>query len=178
VPFLAVGFLMSNIHRLRLDERIFFVTVRLHRGLGALGYREFEIILARFDESRCRLGFCLCGYVLMPSHWHALLWPSYPLTISRKVQDIKYLSARRFNRLRGRQAPFWQHQFWDRFVRHARELSKRLDYIHLNPVRRGLVARPENWRWSSYRNFALEKSVQKTCPIQIDYVLLSDSYRG
>jgi putative transposase len=51
----------------------------------------------------------------------------------------------------------WQHQFWDRFVRHAGELLRRLLYMHLNPVRKGLVAKPEDWRWSSYNNFALDR---------------------
>jgi len=45
-------------------------------------------------------------------------------------------------------------------------------------VRRGLVERPEEWRWSSYQNFSLEESVRAACPVQIDYVLLPESYRG
>jgi putative transposase len=114
----------------------------------------------------------------MPDHWHALLWPTYPITISRVLQDIKYVSARRINRFRGRRGPVWQHQFWDRFVRHRKELSGRFDYMHFNPVRRGLVTRPEEWRWSSWGNFALEESERQACPIQIDYVSLSGSYRG
>jgi len=40
-----------------------------------------------------------------------------------------------------------QHKFWDRFVRHAQELRQRLDYIHLNPVGKGLVKRPEQRPW-------------------------------
>lgn len=79
----------------------------------------------------------------MPDHWHALMCPSYPLTISRVVQDIKYVSARRLDRLRRRHRPVCQHQFWDRFVRHVKELSERFDYMHRNPVRRGLVIKPE-----------------------------------
>jgi REP element-mobilizing transposase RayT len=64
------------------------------------------LILTCMDESRRRLGFALCGYVLMPDHWHALLWPSYPLTISRVVQDIKCVSARRINRLQAAEGLF------------------------------------------------------------------------
>ena len=63
-------------------------------------------------------------------------------------------------------------------MRNRRELSERFDYTHFNPVRRGLVMKPEDWRWSSYRNLALEKSIRQACPIQIDYVSLSDSYQG
>ena len=114
----------------------------------------------------------------MPDHWHALFWPRYPLSISRLVQDIKYVSSRRLNRQRGSTGSLWQHQFWDRFVRHAREFNDRLTYMHLNPVRRALVDRPDEWRWSSYQNFSLEQSVRAACPIEIDYVLLPDSYHA
>jgi hypothetical protein len=69
----------------------------------------------------------------------------------------------------------WQHQFWDRFVRHAQEFRERLDYMHYNPVRKGLVEKPDQWRWSSYNNFSRNKSVVAACPIEIDYVHLPDS---
>ncbi len=49
--------------------------------------------------------------------------------------------------------------------------------MHLNPVRKGLVGKPENWPWSSYNNFALDTSRVRGCPIQIDYVRLPEGYR-
>lgn len=48
----------------------------------------------------------------------------------------------------------------------------------MNPVRKGLVKRPQDWRWSSYNNFAFDKTAVAACPIQIDYVRLPESYRG
>ena len=47
--------------------------------------------------------------------------------------------------------------------------------MHLNPVKKGLVKRPEEWRWSSYNNHALESSCVAGCPLQIDYVRLPGS---
>ena len=58
---------------------------------------------------------------------------------------------------------------WDRFVRNGKEFGHRLAYMHLNPARKGLASKPEDWRWSSYNNFALDKSRVAQCPIQIDY---------
>jgi hypothetical protein len=46
-----------------------------------------------------------------------------------------------------------------------------------NPVKAVLVKRPEDWRWSSYNNFALDKATVAACPIQIDLVRLPESYR-
>ncbi len=114
----------------------------------------------------------------MPDHWHALIWPAYPLTLSRTVQDIKWTSASALNRARQTAGFVGQRQFWDRFVRHEREFHQRLDYMHWNPVRKGLVRRPEDWRWSSYNNFALDRRVAAACPVTIDYVRLPQGYRA
>ena len=57
-------------------------------------------------------------------------------------------------------------------------LNERLDYMHRNPVRKGLAKRPEDWRWSSYNNFALAKATVAACPLQIDYVHLPPGYRA
>jgi REP-associated tyrosine transposase len=114
----------------------------------------------------------------MPDHWHALIWPCFPLTISRVVQDIKYVSSRRLNRQREIRGTLWQHQFWDRFVRHPKEFNDRFVYMHFNPVRKGLVEKPEDWRWSSYNNYALDRKTVVRCPIQIDYIRLPEGYRA
>ena len=169
---------MSHVHRLRLTERIFFVTVNLRRRVEPFGGTEYPLLLEALEASRRRLGFLLCGYVLMPDHWHALIWTHYPLTISQVIHDVKIESARRLHARRGTEGPLWQHQFWDRFVRHAKEFNERLTYMHLNPVRKGLVKRPEDWRWSSCNNFALDKGTVGECPMQIDYVQLPEQYRA
>jgi len=129
-------------------------------------------------KTRAELGFALCGYVFMPDHWHALLWPTWPLTISLVMQRLKEESSNQINQSRGRSGSLWQSRFWDRFVRNKREFNQRLDYMHFNPVRRKLVPFPERWRWSSYDNFSLDSSVVEACPIQIDLIRLSDDYRG
>ncbi|MGH9469728.1 MAG: REP-associated tyrosine transposase [Terriglobia bacterium] len=169
---------MSRVQRLLVTDRIFFVTVSLRRALTPLKAGEYRLVAAAIDESRGKLGFLLCGYVLMPDHWHALIWTAYPLTISRVVQDIKWISARCLNDKRSASGPVWQHQFWNRFVRHEKEFVARFHYMHLNPVRKGLVSKPEEWRWSSYNNFALDKETLRRCPTRIDYLRLPERYRG
>ena len=169
---------VSKVHRLRLTDRIFFVNVNLRRTITPLRDNEYLIVLKVFEESRKRLGFLLYGYVLMPDHWHALIWVQYPLLISQLLHDVKKVTAVRIHAARGSQGPFWQHQFWDRFVRNEREFAQRLEYMHCNPVRRGLVAKPEDWRWSSYNNFALGNETVAACPIQIDYAFLPAGYRA
>jgi len=183
---------VSHVGRLRLSDRIpsaaaqdggrnanrFFVTVNLRRAVPPLSDPEYAQVVAAIEQSRRKLHLLFLGYVLMPDHWHALIWPTFPLTLSRVVQDVKWISARSLNQRRDSSGPVWQHQFWDRFVRNAQEFHERMDYMHLNPVRKGLVRRPEDWPWSSYNNFGLDNEKIKHCPMQIDYVHLPESYRG
>ena len=48
----------------------------------------------------------------------------------------------------------WQPRFFDRALRTVQEYKEKVEYIHLNPVKAGLVSRPEDWRWSSYNEYA------------------------
>ena len=163
---------MSHVRRLLVTDRVFFVTVNLRRSIPALGADDYPLILHAIEESRRKLGLLLCGYVLMPDHWHALLGVRYPLAISRAVRDVKWIAARMLNRQRKTSGPVWQHQFWDRIVRHRKELAARFEYMHLNPVRKGLVKRREDWEWSSYNNYSLDRARGTNCPIQVDYIRL------
>jgi putative transposase len=54
----------------------------------------------------------------------------------------------------GEPARLWQSRYYDRNVRDHAEFVEKLRYIHRNPVKRGLVDRPEDWPWSSFRHYA------------------------
>ena len=53
--------------------------------------------------------------------------------------------------------PFWQKRYHDRNVRDAHEFAVKLRYLHRNPVKRGLVKGPRDWKWSSFRHYALRE---------------------
>jgi putative transposase len=169
---------MSNVHRLRHTDCIFFLSVNLRRRFRRFNESEYDLLISVLGASRRRLGFLLCGYVLMPDHWHALIGPQYPLLIEQVLHDAKKIMTLRLHAQRGTSGPLWQHQYWDGFVRHEREFNERLECMHLNPVKKGLVKRREDWRWSSYNNFALDQATVTACPIQIDYVRLPLGYRA
>ena len=114
----------------------------------------------------------------MPGHWHALIWPQYPLLLWQVLHDAKKTMTLRPHARRGSRGPLWQHQFWNRFVRHEKQFHERLEYMHLNPVRKGLVKKPGDWRWSSYNNYASDPAVVAACPMQIDYVSLPVRYQA
>ena len=80
---------MSRVHRLQSCDRIFFVTVKLQPGAAPLASGECALVVEALAASRRKLCFLLHGYVVMPDHWHALIWSGFPSTISRVVQNVK-----------------------------------------------------------------------------------------
>jgi putative transposase len=108
----------------------------------------------------------------MPEHVHLLLWPREEVySISRILASIKQPVARRIlNHVRARNPDDLglfatgqkdkAYRFWldgggyDRNITTLNVLRSSLDYIHRNPVRRGLVQTPEQWKWSSFRFWA------------------------
>jgi REP element-mobilizing transposase RayT len=96
-------------------------------------------------------GLCsLEAYVLMPNHVHVLWTPV--VSLPALLQQVKGPTARNANRLLGRSGePFWQPEYFDRMIGSAAEFGQIRRYIEWNPVKAGLVARPEEFPWSSAR---------------------------
>jgi putative transposase len=87
----------------------------------------------------------------MPEHMHLLVSEPEKGQLSIAIQALKQSVARRLA-LRSAE-PFWQARYYDFNVWSNRKRVEELRYIHRNPVARGLVARPEDWKWSSYRHY-------------------------
>jgi putative transposase len=112
------------------------------------------------EATRLRYGLCVIGYVIMPEHVHLLLSEPWARTLATALQGLKQSVSRQLS-LRRRE-PFWQARYYDFNVWTERKRIEKLRYIHRNPVTRGLVARPEDWAWSSYRHYltGLEGTVE------------------
>jgi REP element-mobilizing transposase RayT len=92
----------------------------------------------------------LHAFVVMANHVHLLVMPR--VRPSRFLQTLKGYTAREANRLLGRTGlPFWQAESYDHAVCDDREFCRIKDYVEKNPVKAGLVARAEEYRWSSAR---------------------------
>jgi type I restriction enzyme R subunit/putative DNA methylase len=90
----------------------------------------------------------LRSWVVMANHVHALLLPL--VSPSRLLGSLKGATAREANRILGRTGEsFWQAESYDHWVRNADEFDRIVAYIESNPVKAGLVGRPEEYPWSS-----------------------------
>jgi len=147
-----------------------FLTYSCHRRLPLLTKdRTRQWVIDALDTARDRQGFCLWAYVIMPEHVHALIRPraaTYRMpeilaSLKRNVSKLakEHLEATnqstwlRTLTVRNRQRTsfrFWQAGGgFDGNVWNDRTLLDVIDYIHANPVRRGLVSQPSDWKWSS-----------------------------
>jgi REP element-mobilizing transposase RayT len=88
----------------------------------------------------------------MPEHVHLLLTPLRNGTgdvywLDDILKGIKGASARDVNRIRESSGPVWEEESFDHVIRSDEILQEKIDYIRQNPVRRGLVRMPEEYRW-------------------------------
>ena len=139
---------MSRLRRIEQQDRIFFVTSNLARGVQALSAAERDLVLNSLSKARTVHGFFLFGYVVMPGHVHALM-----AVITGSLADImhrwKRESAHSIQKTRGKRGPLWQARYFDFICRRTRDVGNKVEYIHQNPVVAGLVSRADEWRWSS-----------------------------
>ena len=133
-------------------QDLHFITFSCYRRRPLLAnpraMHQFEVAL---EWSRRHYDFYVVGYVVMPEHVHLLISEPERGTLASAVQAIKQSVARR---LIGDNPHFWQARYYDFNVWTRKKRVEKLKYIHRNPVKRGLVEKPEDWRWSSFRNYA------------------------
>jgi putative transposase len=120
------------------------------------------------EAARAKLEFAVWAYVFMPDHAHLIVCPRQRVyKVGAILRAIKEPVGRRGVAYLMRNAPEWipritqsrsgreEHHFWqpgrgfDRNIVEPKTLTAMIEYIHLNPVRRGLVDRARDWRWSS-----------------------------
>ena len=146
-----------------------FITCSCYRRQPMLGTtRRRDLFLTVLEQVRRRYGFVVAGYVIMPEHIHLLIGEPQKKNPSTVVQALKLGFARRvLAQARRRSNPsqarlfdpipqhVWQKRFYDFNVWTEKKRVEKLRYMHRNPVKRGLVASPELWRWSSFRAYLL-----------------------
>jgi putative transposase len=162
-----------GLHRYYGAHHLHFITCSCYRRLPLLrSARGRNQLLSILEQTRKRYRFVVVGYVIMPEHIHLLLSEPEVGTPSTVMQVLKQRTARallpkitlRDPRQIGlfgempKRAPFWQTRFYGFNVWTDRKRVEKLRYMHCNPVKRGLVAEPEDWRWSSYRFYFLDES--------------------
>ena len=122
-----------------------------------------DLFLHVLEHMRRRYRFVVLGYVIMPEHFHLLVSEPQSKTLSTVMRALKLGFSRRWlspgrappaAHSAARAASHLQARFYDFNVWTERKRIEKLRYLHRNPVKRGLVASPEQWRWSSFRLYS------------------------
>ncbi len=92
------------------------------------------------------------AYVLMTNHVHLIATPDRPEGLSRVMQAVGRQYVRRFNHRHGRSGTLWEGRYRASLIQGDRHLLACQRYVEMNPVRAGMVARPEQYEWSSHRH--------------------------
>lgn len=147
-----------------------FLTYSCHRSLPLLNCdRSRQWVIQAMQDARERQSIDLLAYVIMPEHVHVLLFPQNPdydmryilnalkRPVSNAARDYLIATNQRdwIEKLTVRYPSRRIFRFWrpgggyDRNVFRYQKLPRLIEYIHNNPIRRGLVATPVEYRWSS-----------------------------
>jgi len=110
------------------------------------------VFVSALERVRRDYQLCVYAYVVMPEHVHLLINEPERNTLAQAIKSLKQGVARRLS-LRA-EDPFWQARYYDFNVWSERKFVEKVRYIHRNPVKRGLVPRPEDWPWGSFRDYA------------------------
>jgi putative transposase len=136
--------------RYRHTGNFHFLTFSCFHRRPYLGSAEArDLFLDALERTRLRYRFVVAGYVVMPEHVHLLIGEPEKGDVSGTMHALKLSVS-----MRCAERPFWLTRYYDFLVHNDKKRIEKLRYMHRNPVVRGLVERPEDWPWSSYRHYA------------------------
>jgi putative transposase len=145
-----------GLKRYQESKQSHFVTFSCYRRLPYLrDERLRDLFVTSLERTRRKYRFRVYGYVVMPEHVHLLVSEPASEVLATAIQALKISVARRAIQCgTKRDGAFWQKRYYDHNVRTQASFVDKLRYMHRNPVKRGLVDKPEDWKWSSFQHYA------------------------
>ncbi len=176
----------KRVRRYNVPGHVHFLTFSCYQRLPLLSNEVWRGWLGESVSAACeQQNVAIWAYVLMPEHVHLLVRPrNEAYDISRLLFQIKRpLAERVVQHLRENRSPLLaklalpsatrrQHRFWkpgggyDGNFWTWKKIISKAEYCHNNPVKRGLVKSPEQWRWSSFRWLEMGKRAAE--PLRLD----------
>jgi putative transposase len=114
---------------------------------------DYGALLQLLAENAVRFEVAVHAYVLMSNHFHLLATPATVDGLPQMMQAVGRRYVRYFNDRQGRSGTLWEGRYRSTVIDTDRYLLACMVYLDLNPVRAGLVERPEQYPWSSHRHY-------------------------
>lgn len=143
---------MPRANRYFLPGYVWHMTHRCHQKEFLLKFsRDRKRWLYWLFEARKRFGLCVLNYIVTSNHIHLLVLDRGEGEIAKSMQLIAGRTGQEYNRRKGRLGAYWQDRYHATAVDTEGYLAKCMTYIDLNMVRAGVVAHPDEWADSGYR---------------------------
>jgi putative transposase len=143
-----------------LSDQTFFVSAALkdRRPLFADEHAA-KAVLDSWQFFRRRGEIELYGFVIMPDHVHLILRVNPPLTVSAFMRRFKDFVAHTLA-----QGPIWDKGYWSEIITSESMLIQKIEYMHGNPVQRGLAREIQDYPWSSAVDYYTDSETKRVDP--------------
>ncbi|MEX0732454.1 MAG: transposase [Aquisalimonadaceae bacterium] len=153
---------MPNYRRTRIPQGTYFFTVNLLDRRRRLLLEHIDAFRAAVRQARAKRPFRIDAWVVLPDHTHCIWtlpegdtdyssrWKAIKIAFAKSLPRTELLSAVR--QRRGERG-IWQRRFWEHTIRDERDYAAHVDYIHVNPLRHGLVGRVVDWPYSTFHRY-------------------------
>ena len=157
---------MPDYRRAWLPGGTYFFTVNLLQRQGSdLLTRHIELLRAVVKSVRQRHPFTIHGWVVLPEHLHCVIelpsddanyatrWRLIKMEFSKALPRTERLSV---VRIRRGERGIWQRRYWEHLIRDERDYRAHMDYVHINPLKHGLVRCVADWPYSTFHRLVEE----------------------
>ena len=151
---------MSNYRRAWRPGGTYFFTVALLKRRGNdLLIREIDLLRRVVADVIARHPFRIHGWVVLPDHLHCVIelpagdcdfatrWRLIKIGFSKGLPKLEHRSA---VRVRRGERGIWQRRYWEHLIRDEADYRAHMDYVHINPLKHGLVERVSDWPYSTF----------------------------
>jgi putative transposase len=124
-------------------------------GKGKIFFNDgnYQYLLRLVKEYYQKYGATVIAYCLMPNHYHFLLRQETDILLSKFMQVLFNGYVQALNLQQGRTGTLFEGRFKHKCVGQWEYMMVLCRYIHLNPVKAKLAAKPEDWAYSNYREW-------------------------
>ncbi len=157
---------MPNYRRIWCPNGTYFFTVNLlQRQNNDLLIKYIDLLRSVVSSVRNKHPFIIHGWVVLPDHLHCVIelppndadfatrWRLIKIGFSKGLPQTE---KRSIVRIRRGERGIWQRRYWEHLIRDARDFSAHMDYIHINPVKHGLVKSVADWPYSTFHSLVIQ----------------------
>jgi putative transposase len=168
---------------LYFDNHWYMITASTYQRIPHLASLDKAHYFRRvFQKLAVLYNLHITAWVILPDHYHILLKPSRGRTLATFMQRLHGSTSRQFNLWDSAIGRSVWYSYWDTCIRDDAGYWTRFNYIHYNPVKHGFVTQPEQWGFSSYREYADRNGAGWIQQIMLEYpvqsVAIADEVAG